>query len=650
MPPAPPSTPVQIIPWLAAAPSPLLWVALGINLALALCLLLPFRRCDERCPLSPRWTTVGMVVAVGFLAAISLGSQLANPVTVIAAPVFILASTAVAYAAWHAGGEGDARASARVNAASVAFASSLAIGCVLGCYWLLWLPLKARDARLDLGLGAGTGEAVALLLPAVGALALPLLLLPPSNPRSTAARRAVISFAGTLTLILAAVALTGITTITRPLPEDVALADRYNQTNAALGLPLLAGFLCALAAGIAALGTNRLLRLCAAAAIVPPALCLTSGTFGLPTPPVVGLAGWQIATCLAAGFLAAEVCPLITPRPSLQRGLLSIAAVAVCVAVAAIATRAPADQPGNSHAFLVAAMIAMLSLFAATTSRAQTAATAQAPAQPAAPRPITPGVAACCVATGIAVVCAVSVRASLTYQARTHSTTYVYESNRQVDPDMRNMLQNGPHAIHNGDSRWSWVMPQSIWWMRDNAWRDAAIIADYTQPAASNPVPPGYLYGAVITGPNRKRADIPFTDAQYVALIQPVPVGQKSNILHTVTARFLTPAQFLSWARIEPANPRAILGALAGCALAWWLTKQDRAIVAAAAIAVASTVAIALAAGVAGALIMLLALGLLSPIVATSRNDDHRSVAALVTALGSALLLMPVVISLAEVL
>lgn len=649
-PPTPQVPPVQIVPWLAQPLTPLLWATLGVALVVAVAMLIGHKRSTERCPLSVRWLAIGTVIAVAGFAAISFGGQLANPVAVYAVPIVILVATLIALAAWHA--DGDQARTARVTAAALAFGSALATGCVLACAHLLRLATTNKDLDLDLGLGLA--EAVAHLLPAVGVSVLPLLLLPASNPRTVPARRAVTAFAGLLILILTTAAVLGAAAITTPQPDTAGLADRYTDINLAVSIPPLLGAVCALAGSIAVCTSRAWQRLLVATFGAGLLLIAAWGLLGASPQRLLGLEWWQPAVCTALGLVVGLFAASLSPRSAPIRLMLAVAAVGVCIVLGGFLC-APLAQPGdaqgatapNAFTAFAAGMLALVGLFASSAPTREPAAPASDGLQR---EPIAGLLVTACLLIGGLVLSAVTLRSELTYQARKFSVAYVYESNRQVDPEMRSILQYGPHAVHMGGSRWAWVMPQSIWWTRDAAWRDALIASDYTQPHTGETDPSGTLYQAVITGANRKRSDDSFTEAQYVALVKPVPTPQKSPITHTVAARFSTPQQLWGWTRLTLSNRGVWLGALLSLPAAWWLTRRTRTLTSAAAVSAGCILAVALLAGVAGVFTLLAGLSVLTLATAARRDDGWRGPTLLLMIAGVAAALMAVVIPLAEAL
>lgn len=633
----------MILPWLAQPLTPLLWAALGVTLLLTVAAIATFRRSPERCPISPRWLTVSAVVAVGFFAAMSWGGQLINPITVYASVGFMLVSTLIAWGAWHA--EGDPRRAARVTAAAIAAASTLATACVLVCAWLL--SLATKDMRLDLDLGLGAGEAVSQILPATGAALVPLMLLPASHHRTAAVRRAVVVFGGLLLLLLACTTAAALAAMTTPLPYESPLSDRYIYLNSLVAVPVVLGAVCAVGAAVAVLLRARVAR---AAVLLLAAAGVFAVAFGVAGAPILksafGFDWWRPAAAVAGGLLIGAIIAPIKRAAFPLRILLLLAALIGCGALG------DNLSVGSSSHLMHGALklLAVLGLFAASAvTPAASEAGADTSGTPHRPPLAVVLLTGCVLVAGVHAY-SLALRSELTYQARRFSAGFDYSTNHQVDPEMRAYLQGGQHAIHVGGTRWAWVLPQATWWTRDGAWRDAVLIADHAQPHGDDPVPTGHIYQAVITGADRKRSDISFTDAGYIALVQPVPVGQKSTILHTVTARFATDDQLLQWLRLTPSNFRVWLGAALSLPLAWWLTRKGRTTLAALAVAGACVLACAFLTGVAGVLVVTAFTGLLLLLTSARRDDDGRSPAALLTLTGISLALLAAAIPLAEVI
>lgn len=259
-----------------------------------------------------------------------------------------------------------------------------------------------------------------------------------------------------------------------------------------------------------------------------------------------------------------------------------------------------------------------------------------------------PVTAALCTLLVLPLAAIVEVRSNLTFQATAYSRKFHYNSLVNAPDSFRREAVGHPHALHMGGARWAWTLPQCTWWTSDCAWRDGLIVTDRSSPIPPDPQVTGPYYGAVIAGPDGKPSDVDFSNARYIAVVQPTYNGVSPMVVRTATARMASPAQLASWAKVSPTNPLAWLGLLLGFPLGWWLTHPLRTFAAAASASAGAHVLAALALGLGGVSGLLIGSALFIAVVSTLRQDQWRSPISLATLTGVAMFLAPLLIRLGD--
>lgn len=634
--PQPTNPAIQIVPWLAQPLSPLLWVAFGGALLVALLMLTRVRRSPQPLPVSLRWLAVGVVVTVGLFAAMSYGAQLAHPLALYTAPVFALVSVAVAAFAWHA--DGDSRRATKATVFAVASASVLSTGGVLLCAWLL--KLATRSAAYDLDLGPGVGEAVGHLLPALAAAALPLALIPPAHPRSAAVRRAVTLHIGFLVLTIGSTVAASAVAMTTPLPLESPLSDRYLYVNALVVLPAMLASLCACGTAVFAgrSGLPGFLRFAGIVGLSFLVLWLCAGSATLKS--AFRFDWWRPAACLSIGLLVGF---LLAGRACGWR-IVTFVTTLTAVGVCAMACKWLAGSSPSGYTPLMMKGIVFMGLLAAC---------ALTPVRPMEHEPgerstLSLPLSTACLAIGLMLTLTMTLRSQLTFQADRYSKGYDYSASHQTDPEMRTIIQQSLHALSMSGSgeRWAWVVPQSTWWTRDGAWRDALIVTDHAQEGLATPVTAGTYYRARVIDADRKLSEESFMETPYVGLIEPAPRGQRSAVVYTVAVRKATPEQLSQWAGVKYSNLRVWVGLALALPFAWWASRSNRTV---AAVCLASGVLILLLTSLLGAASvsgLITGSTILLLLVSTRRDDGWRAPVAVIALLLVAIALKAVTLPL----
>lgn len=640
--PSPPPQPVQVLPWLQQPLTTLLWPALAVCALIVLFAVLRTRRSPDRFPLSPRWLTVAAILWCALFASLSYGVELIHPAALYAAPVFILVSVLLARSAWHAPDDRQPLQSiaSPVAAAAMLTTGSLLLGLALHFYDSTYLNPNDRNAGLHLGLGVG--EAVAFLLPAVGAGLIPLALLPPDHPRTHAVRRAITLFVGFLTIGLAATVAASAAAMTTPLPYESPLADRYLYLNALVAVPAVIASLCTFGVFLAVPRQSPVTRatlLLLAAVAAFPLLHTIAGAPNLRA--AFAFEWWRLAACLLTGVAFGVFLGPLTRFPAPLRFIAALIALVACGLIAG-AISASAATPYMS---LAGKAVAVIGLFAACA-----AGSAKTPGAPDhAPPPLALVLIALCILP-IALTARIgTLRSQLTYQATRHSQAFKFDSLPNTTPEFRREMRITPHTLHMGaGDRWSWVMPQSTWWTRDKAWRDGVIITDRTKPRLEDTPATGPYYRAEIANPDGTFSDISFTDAPYVKIVQHVPDDVQPATAVAVVARQATIDQLFAWARFSPSNSRVWLGVLLGLSFAWWLTRPTRTLAAAAAFSAVMLLATGAALGIGGGMAFLLATTAVATISAPRRDDQWRTATVVTVLMGTALALSGLLLRLGD--
>ena len=628
-----PAQPVMILPWLQHPLTPLLWAALGISAVIFIVPTIRSPRSPERFPVSPRWLAVVSILCCSLFAALSYGADLSHPAALYASPLLILISTALARSAWHGS---DERQHTRTLAAAIAAASLFVSGSLL-LFDLAGASTRSHPhGRWDVGLG--WGEAVSHLLPAIGSSLIPLALIPATHPRATAVRRSVVCFAAALTIITAATVAAGALAMTAPMPPApavVALADRYIYLNAVLPVPVLLATACAIALVFAASSSSwwvRAVIVLIAACAAFPIVSFLGTSYGQRTAFEFDYIGPPV--CLAAGFvLGLLLAPINRFNLVIRGGLL--------VALAAFVFAAAEVLPNPSGSFFASwqnRSVALMGLLAAALLPASRSAIPQTPLRD----PLAAVLIALSLLAGSLIAGTLELRSQLTHQAARFSKAFKYESLPSTTPELRRELEGIQQALHMSRDgfRWAWVTPRAIWWTRDDAWRDAIIIADHDQPRVTDPEATGAYYGAKITEPDRKRlSDVSFTDAKYIAVIQPSPAGQKKLIVHGIAVRQGSPNELLSFARLEPSNLRTWLGIALGIPLAFVLARRQTAASTAFGVCAATLLILTAFLGLGGSIGLLVSSGVTLTLVSLRRDDRWHTPSMLAILMGSALAL-----------